>query len=483
MKVKNVILVTALFIAMFFSCTANGQGVYMLGDHSPSLAYSSLSRTYRSVYLNYGSPFLGGVEINLWGNIYNGIGFLIGGVDDHSSPALAFDNVNDRFFMVWTRAWPYLDLYGLLMDYNSGEFLDPDQFLISSVPGIRAKPMVTRNSVNGGYLVTWLDERNIDGVAIYGQLITVDGELQGVEFMIASGLSWEYSDPSYSVAYDHVNQRFLVVWNTGEFIYGQFIDPNGGALEGEKFTIVEEPPDDYYPLGQTSLAYDGINQRYLVVWDVLLGTGSTFGQLVSANGTLVGTVFSISTWWSRNPSVAFDNINQRFLVAWTCCITDGQFVNADGTLQGERLPISHKGLWCSDDPPPAIAFNPQCGNFLVASVAKDNSEIKEIWATQSEINYTIVGDPCPAATMSVKKKGFRARKSGISSSSVACIKNKCTGKYLLGEVVSISASPGDNGMVGSWTGCDTVTNDICSITMDGDREVTVKFVRVPKGSR
>ena len=40
----------------------------------------------------------------------------------------------------------------------------------SSVAGIRTKPMVTLDSINGRYLVTWLDERTSDGVAIYGHL-------------------------------------------------------------------------------------------------------------------------------------------------------------------------------------------------------------------------------------------------------------------------------------------------------------------------
>ena len=297
MRSKGVILVTALFIAILFSSNASSQ--VLLGDHSPSLSYNPLARMYRSVYLSYGYPLLAGAEIDLWGTAYGGIPFMIYGVDDQSSPAIAFDNVNDRYLLVWTRAWPYLDLYGLLTDYSS---VIRDQFLISSVPGVRTKPMVTRDSVNGGYLVTWLDERNIEGVAIYGQLISVDGELQGAEFMIASGLSREDSEPSHSVAYDHVNQRFLVVWKPRESIHGQLINITG------RFTVKNSPSWKTFPMiiilfGQTSLAYDGLNQRYLVVWDLTYGTGLTYGQLVSTHGTLEGTVFSISEGNSRNPSV------------------------------------------------------------------------------------------------------------------------------------------------------------------------------------
>jgi hypothetical protein len=482
MRSKGVILVTALFIAILFSSNASSQ--VLLGDHSPSLSYNPLARMYRSVHLAYGFPLLAGAEIDLWGTVYGGFPFITGGVDDHSSPAIAFDNVNDRYLLVWTRAWPYLDLYGLLTDYSS---VIRDQFLISSVPGVRTKPMVTYNSVLGGYLVTWLDERNIEGVAIYGQLISVEGELQGAEFMIASGLSREDSEPSHSVAYDHVNQRFLVVWMPGESIHGQLINSNG-TFYGEKFTIVENDPDGYYPIGQTSLAYDGLNQRYLVVWDLPYSTGLTYGQLVSAHGTLEGTVFSISEGYSRYPSVAFDNVNQRFLVAWTWVTTDGQFVNPDGTLQGDRLSISPKSSWTHDNPP-AIAFNPECGNFLVASVARESAEALKnyVWGgLQSNINFTVVGNPCPAATLTVKMKGYGGKHRSITGTGINCKKKACTGQYLPGSEVSINAwvdGGYGNGIAVSWTGCDTVVGNDCHITMDSDKNVTAKFARAPRRER
>ena len=482
MRNKGAILVTALFIAMFLSGMASSQ--VLLGDHSPSLTYSPQAHMYRSVYLSYGFPLLAGAEIDLWGTVYDGIPFMISGVDDHSSPSIAFNNVSDRFLLVWTRAWPYLDLYGLLADYG---FVIGDPFLISSVPGVRTKPMVTHDSVNGGYLVTWLDERNIDGVAVYGQLISVDGELQGAEFMIVSGLSREYSEPSYSVAYDHPNQRFLVVWKPGESIHGQFINTNG-TFYGEKFTIVQNDPGGYYPIGQTSLAYDGLNQRYLVVWDLTYGTGLTYGQFVSADGALEGTVFSISEGLSRNPSVAFDNVNQRFLVAWTWVTTDGQFVNPDGTLLGDRLSISPIHSY-SHDNPPAIAFNPECGNFLVASVARENAEALKNYGwggMQSNISFTVVGEPCPASTLTVKMKGYGGKRRIISGAGIKCKRNICTGQYLPGSEVSVSAGVNGNqgnGIAVTLTGCDTVVGNDCHITMDSDKNVTVKFTKLSKRPR
>ena len=218
-----------------------------------------------------------------------------------------------------------------------------------------------------------------------------------------------------------------------------------------------------------------------MVCDVPEATGVIFGQLVNADGTLLGTTFTISRH-GKNPSVAFDNVNQRFLVAWTSGITDGQFVNGDGTLQGDRFSISQKGSFSNNnDDPPSIAFNPQCGNFLVASVARDSSMIKGTWTTKSEINYTVVGDPCPVATLTIKKKGYRAKKSLVGGDSFSCKRNSC--KYIAGSGVTITANPDDKAAFEGWTGCDTVMDNVCNVTMDGDKTVTAKFSKVPKKSR
>ena len=108
------------------------------------------------------------------------------GVDDErAKPAIAYDAVNNSSLTVWTGPWPYHDLYGQL---NSDVSLS-DSFVISNAPGAQANPVVTNDSVNGGFLVTWSDDRNIDGLAIYGQLVSAEGELGGTEFLIASGLS------------------------------------------------------------------------------------------------------------------------------------------------------------------------------------------------------------------------------------------------------------------------------------------------------
>lgn len=470
MRGKGVILVTVIFVlAILTSGIANAQ-IVQFGDHAPALAYSPLSKTYWSVYQTYGMPFLLDKRIDPWGSSHDGWGMMYSfGDDQHAKPALACDTVNDRFLAVWTDGWPYHDLYGQFPAYDSYPFL------ISNALGAQANSAVTYDNNNERYLVTWVDYRTTDQPALYGQLVNSDGTFQGTEFVIDGEFGNVDGAPFYAVAYDHVNQRFLVL---SGWLYGYLINANG-LMEKDKFPIFEV--NDYVPIGGVAVAYDGLNQRYLFVYDVRQGVSSTAGQLLNADGTLYGTNFWIG---SPNPAVAFDEVNQRFLVAgMRSGSTSGQFVSDDGTLQGEEFVISESGYAAYDDHP-AIAFNPQCGNFLVASVGdRNHSKIHGTYVSQSNVNFTVVGDPCPKATLTVKKTGYRAKKSLVAVNGIPCEKNKCTHINLLGEKVSITANPSNKEMLDSWAGCNTETDDICYVTMDSDKTVTAKFIRRPKTSR
>ena len=476
MRGKNVILMTVLFMMTVLACgTAYGQaGPFLLGSHSPALAYSPQTQMYRSVFQMYQSYFLQGMCINQWGTTTGGCGLGLNTIgDDHAKPAIAYDSANDRFLMAWTGLWPESNLNGLF-----GDSWDENPFIISNASGAQAYPVVTYDSVNARYLVTWIDYRTSGQAALYGQLVNTDGAPQGIEFLIDNEFGGQDSRLSYSVAYDNVNQRFLVVSSK---LLGQLINANG-VLDGEKFIIME---DNGFFIGHTSLTYDGLNQRYLMVWDLGQGGGSTFGQLLNTDGTRYGRVFSILN--RNNPTVAFDHVNERFLVAATWGGTYGQFVNPDGTLQGGEIAISQSSYYYYDDYP-AIAFNPECGNFLVASVSRNESTIKGLWAMESDINYNIVGEPCPAANLTVKKKGYHAARSHIGSnnanSGTNCVKKKCTAKYLLGDTVSLTAYPEDSRTTfDSWMGCDMVDGNVCYVIMDSDKSITATFVKPPKRLR
>jgi len=273
---------------------------------------------------------------------------------------------------------PYNNRYLMVYDKNNcfqcpsdifGQFVNPDgtlqgsEFVISNAVSFKFEPTIAYDSINRRFLIVWLDTRYGDD-DIYGQLVNEDGSLYGtasdVNFVISDASLMQYLP---QVAFDSVNERFLVVWmdyrsNDIEIrhdIYGQLVNVDGtlyGTASDVNFVIA----DAYNSQSHPSLDYDSANQRFLVAWmDYRICLGGTdtdiYGQLVNADGTLYdqnndGTgdtndnfVISSASRFQNPPAVACDSANQRCLVAWSDSRDSGsgiygQLVNADGTLYG-----------------------------------------------------------------------------------------------------------------------------------------------------
>lgn len=91
-------------------------------------------------------------------------------------------------------------------------------------------------------------------------------------------------------------------------------------------------------------------------------------------------------------------------------------------------------------------------------------------------NFTTVGGPPPASdiTLTVTKAGtvpgtVSSNPAGITSCSAVC-----TAPYAQDTGVILTASHGADVTV-EWTGCDTVSGDFCTVTMNTSRSVTATF--------
>ena len=106
MKVKDVILVTALFMMAISICnTTYGQAVW-IGEHSPTVAYNPVTHAYLGIHQSYTeqwNPW--GRFIDPWGGIQGIVG--LAGMrwecaDDHCKPSLAYNKLNNNFFAAWS---------------------------------------------------------------------------------------------------------------------------------------------------------------------------------------------------------------------------------------------------------------------------------------------------------------------------------------------------------------------------------------------
>jgi len=281
----------------------------------PSIAYDPVNQRFLVAWKEDSICRIYGQLVSASGSLV-GANFTISTGCSNRKPSVAYDPINQRFLVAWL-VWTSSQNYGQLVS-ASGSLVGAN-FTISTLTVYQTKPSVAYDPINQRFLVAWGDWYDGTNMGIYSQLISASGSLVGEEIPIPVSYG-DLSEPS--VAYDSVNQRFLVAWQdyrsgTNYDIYGQLLNANGnGSLIGGNFTISTAPNDQMW----TSVAYDSANQRFLVAWeDFRSGTNwDIYGQLLNANGSLIGGNFTISTAPNDQggTSMAYDSINQRFLVAW-----------------------------------------------------------------------------------------------------------------------------------------------------------------------
>jgi hypothetical protein len=265
-------------------------------------------------------------------------------------PDIDYNSLNNNYLVVYPKWVSDIDIYGQTINYDGS--VGPE-FAISNAADTQNTPSVAYDSFYHRSLVVWADQRpGTNGYDIYGQLVNANGTLYGGNFVISNAANTQFSP---SVAYDNVNQRFLVVWydyrpgTNGADIYGQLVNSDG-ALVGSNFVISNAASDQFNP----SVAYNSSFQRFLVSWQDERNSGITdtdiYGQLVNANGTLYSTNFVISNAADDQYSsaIAFDSVIHRFFVVWTDQRPGtngsdiyGQLVNGDGALVDNNFVISN----------------------------------------------------------------------------------------------------------------------------------------------
>jgi hypothetical protein len=355
-----------------------------------------------------------------------------------ASPAVAYD-ANDNSYLV---AWHGDDPDGNLVDNEFEIFarlvtfpLAGSQFRVSDMGTADGDSkfdarwaVAACNTAGNEFVVLWDGDDNTgplvdDESEIYGQRLaaatTVETGANDFRISSAGGDGdHTYDAGSAAVAYNSINKEYLVVWEgdddieplvDGELeIFGQRIDALTGAEIGANdFRISDMGPDGdpTYEGGEPQVAYNSINNLYLVVWE---GDDNTppfvneefevHGQLIDgATGSEIGADFRISDVGpdglnSRDagtPYVAWDSIANRFLVVWEADDTDvgtpnhkneihGQLI--DGATGAEVGPndfrISDMGE--QDDPEfdareAAVAFNSVDHEFLVVWRGEDDT--------------------------------------------------------------------------------------------------------------
>ncbi len=240
-----------------------------------------------------------------------------------------------------------------------------DDFLISRAEGsLCGSPAIAYNDDLGEYLVVWVDSRgNAVYWDIYGQIVTAAGVPKGSNFVIRDEAAAILGYPD--VAYDTVNQRYLVVWYdlTESDVEGQVLNSNGSAF-GAVFNVAEGTPSDArrYP----AVAFHPHLGEYLVVYEGGASSNwNVYGRRVSAAGFPGATEYAVCTQTGNqtDPDVSVDpSTTGDFLIVWEdgrtatdqiygCLVYSTWFLGSEFPIASLSDPVYN----------PAVAFNPAAG--------------------------------------------------------------------------------------------------------------------------
>lgn len=230
------------------------------------------------------------------------------------------------------------------------------------------------------YLVVY--ENNVDD-EIYGQRVDNDGDLLGGAFKISLDSSAE-ANPD--VACEWAYNRFVVVWqhnfgDSGDWdirargVYGSH-QTSGSQLYGTEIVISEDDPQDEL---NPAIACNSHDDTCLVVFE---NNGDIHGQRVTVDGFDISKEagrFNVSNWGAEeiNPDIAWGGLDDDYLVIWQYLygtpsnhyrIVAGYVYDTnqagDQLENGPGAFLIGPGSYDNDQTLPAVAYNSYTRQYL-----------------------------------------------------------------------------------------------------------------------
>lgn len=259
------------------------------------------------------------------------------------------------------------------------------------------EPAVAYNSVRDEYLAVW-EDYNATEIAIYGQRVSRDGQLQGGRMTIAAYSTYTSTQPA--VAYNPVVDQYLVVYTSDcrpslppyhEYnLNGRFI--HGDGTVGDYILL------DAWTSEQTwhpDVAYNSQDDEFMVVWEIEHGSYGSPGlrhdiwavrvysdthsgswqktdRRCVATGALDGADDDRERVW---PALAYNAARNEFLIVYTRegppdddVLGKVAEADLDGIFAADEIGISAQAY---DQSRPAVAAGPN--EYLVVWQNKDSS--------------------------------------------------------------------------------------------------------------
>ncbi|CAG1004063.1 partial tRNA nuclease WapA, partial [Anaerolineae bacterium] len=181
----------------------------------------------------------------------------------------------------------------------------------------------------------------------------------------------EVAEMAPAVAYNADDQEYLVVWDAYSDQYDVYARRvlSDGTPSGSSIAVVTDSGSQLSP----KVAYgSGV---YLVTWHDE-NSGAIQAQVLQASGTLSGTAFTVSSGSGNNaPAIDYNPEADEFLIAWVYDDEgDGDIharrVSPDGQVLGSEINVADES---GHDLQPALAHD-AAGNYLVIFLHPDSSD-------------------------------------------------------------------------------------------------------------
>jgi hypothetical protein len=262
---------------------------------------------------------------------------------------LAYDPARNRYLLVYSvQNGSNTDVFGQFVAVD-GRNIGAPFVIAGDAVDQESRPIVACDTVNHRFLVAWY--RYMAESYVEARILDADGAPVAPMFQIVSN-SFPISIFSTAVAFDDVNQRYLVVWAEGTMfsfpgnicVKGQLRDRNGDLIEVDGDAAFDISPDCDHGADDVAAAFDSQSELYMVVWQNQTAGGQAFSkaaipdgtqvaaQMVDSSGGLSGAPFGVTSGdaFHGMPAVADDSVNHRFLVAW---------------IEAEDVVIASRGRW------------------------------------------------------------------------------------------------------------------------------------------
>lgn len=240
------------------------------------------------------------------------------------APAVVYNWKHNEYLVVWENVWPggSHDIYAQRIS-DEGNLLS--WFAVSDgaiSTANRMQPDVAYDPVEDRYLVVWVSTVGSDQDVI-GRFIPWQGPDPALtDFRVSSYIGDEWK-PKVAFARGQVPMEFMVVWmnapsGSDRWIGYSRVLADGSNTNPSNFSVSQGVGDRDFP----DITYNRSNNTFLVVWDFINtsnGTGiDIFGRRFHGNGAAIGSEFGIASWPDdeEHPSVAVCAESNQFLVAW-----------------------------------------------------------------------------------------------------------------------------------------------------------------------